>query len=276
MNTLIVFLQTQIPSQSGSTWSSLIFIVFLIVIFWLFFIRPKKKKNQVSEQFPIQPRADNAYNQAVSLIDQPASQSFSFCPSCGSKLKEGAKFCSGCGNAVSTVGQLKLSTKQFNQTAQTVHGIANVYIKGNQLTRTQRVLNLVSANQLIDTFSYSNGMLSIKTQGEKSLYAPLSQCSTYFQYIPATKQRFVTIKYQNTKIEFAEVPDSISTTETNAIFDILLKAGTTYDAESISPEGIATANQIHKIKQQAAITTQISKQISYNPGYRMGQMMRRW
>ena len=108
------------------------------------------------------------------------------------------------------------------------------------------------------------------------MYAPLSQCSTYFQYIPATKQRFVTIKYQNTKIEFAEVPDSISTTETNAIFDILLKAGTTYDAESISPEGIATANQIHKIKQQAAITTQISKQISYNQGYRMGQMMRRW
>ena len=276
MRILFISLQAEIPSQGGSWWSSLIFIVFLIVIFWLFFIRPKKKKNQINEQFPIQPKVDNVYNQVASHIDQQASQPFSFCPSCGSKLKEGANFCSGCGNAVSTVGQIKSSTKQFNQTAQTAHGIANVYIKGNQLTRTQRILNLVSANQLIDTFSYSNGMLSIKTQGEKSLYAPLSQCSTYFQYIPSTKQRFVTIKHQNTKIEFAEVPDSISTTETNAIFDILLKAGATYDAESISPEGIATANQIHKIKQQAAIATQISKQISYNQGYRMGQMMKRW
>ena len=45
MNNLFVLLQAegQAP-QGGSMWSSLIFILLLIVVFWLFFIRPQSKK----------------------------------------------------------------------------------------------------------------------------------------------------------------------------------------------------------------------------------------
>ena len=49
MSTLFVFLQT-VP-QGGPKWSSYIFIILLIVIFWLFIIRPKKRKTKKRNRF---------------------------------------------------------------------------------------------------------------------------------------------------------------------------------------------------------------------------------
>lgn len=271
MNAQIVLSQVEVQPESGSMWSSLIFIILLIVIFWLFFIRPKRKNAPKKEQITIQPLVNNPINQSVSKTGKPISQQQSFCSSCGSKLNEGARFCSKCGNPISVVGQNISSTQQYKQTIPSMNTIPNVYIKGKILTKTQRILNLVSANQLIDVFSCSNGIVSIKTQGNKTLYAPLCNMSVYFQYNPSTEQRIATISYQGNEIEFVEAPTSINKAETSAIFDILSKAGTTYGVESITPEGIAMSNQIKRMNQQAAI----ARQISYNQGYMMGQMMKR-
>ena len=38
-------------AQGGSMWTSLIFIIALIVVFWLFFIRPQSKKAKEEQQF---------------------------------------------------------------------------------------------------------------------------------------------------------------------------------------------------------------------------------
>ena len=38
-------------AQGGSPWTSLIFIVLLIVVFWLFFIRPQSKKAKEEQKF---------------------------------------------------------------------------------------------------------------------------------------------------------------------------------------------------------------------------------
>lgn len=59
MNTLLTILlfggnaaQTAEGTQpGGSMWSSLIFIVLLIVVFWLFFIRPQSKKAKEEQKF---------------------------------------------------------------------------------------------------------------------------------------------------------------------------------------------------------------------------------
>lgn len=52
MNNLFILLQDQTqPAQGGSMWSSLIFIVLLIVVFWLFFIRPQSKKAKEEQKF---------------------------------------------------------------------------------------------------------------------------------------------------------------------------------------------------------------------------------
>ena len=50
MNNLFILLQAQ-AQQGGSPWSSLIFIVLLIVVFWLFFIRPQSKKAKEEQKF---------------------------------------------------------------------------------------------------------------------------------------------------------------------------------------------------------------------------------
>ena len=52
MNNLFILLQAegQAP-QGGSMWSSLIFILLLIVVFWLFFIRPQSKKAKEEQKF---------------------------------------------------------------------------------------------------------------------------------------------------------------------------------------------------------------------------------
>ena len=51
MNNLFILLQAEGQPQQGSMWSSLIFIVLLIVVFWLFFIRPQSKKAKEEQKF---------------------------------------------------------------------------------------------------------------------------------------------------------------------------------------------------------------------------------
>ena len=52
MNNLFILLQAEgQPQPGGSMWSSLIFIVLLIVVFWLFFIRPQSKKAKEEQKF---------------------------------------------------------------------------------------------------------------------------------------------------------------------------------------------------------------------------------
>lgn len=259
MSTLFVFLQT-VP-QGGPKWSSYIFIILLIVIFWLFIIRPKKKKNQEKEQIPKQPWAKGISNQPDSHLERPTSHAFSFCPSCGSKLKEGAKFCTSCGNPVSTMGQNEPTNQQFSHTSPTQNSIQNITIKGKYLSGAQKIWNLVSENQLLDTFSYTNGMVLVKSQGGETIHAPLSQLSVYFEYNQTTEQRKATISYQGKEIEFIEAWASISEIKTITILNVLSKAGTVYGTESITPESIAKAKQI---KAQQALTR-----------FYMGQMLRR-
>ena len=50
MNNLFILLQAEAQPQGGS-WSSLIFILLLIVVFWLFFIRPQSKKAKEEQKF---------------------------------------------------------------------------------------------------------------------------------------------------------------------------------------------------------------------------------
>ena len=50
MNNLFILLQEP-AQQGGSMYSSLIFIVLLIVAFWLFFIRPQSKKAKEEQKF---------------------------------------------------------------------------------------------------------------------------------------------------------------------------------------------------------------------------------
>ena len=50
MNNLFILLQEQ-AQPGGSPWSSLIFILMLIVVFWLFFIRPQSKKAKEEQKF---------------------------------------------------------------------------------------------------------------------------------------------------------------------------------------------------------------------------------
>ena len=50
MNFLNIFL-LQAQQQQGSTWSGLLMIVLIFVIFWLFFIRPQNKRAKEQQQF---------------------------------------------------------------------------------------------------------------------------------------------------------------------------------------------------------------------------------
>ena len=52
MNNLFILLQAEgQPQLGGSQWSSLIFIVLLIVVSWLFFFRPQSKKAKEEQKF---------------------------------------------------------------------------------------------------------------------------------------------------------------------------------------------------------------------------------
>ena len=51
MNNLFILLQSGVQPQGGSPWSSLIFILLLIVVFWLFIIRPQSKKAKEDQRF---------------------------------------------------------------------------------------------------------------------------------------------------------------------------------------------------------------------------------
>ena len=52
MNNLFILLQAEGQAQpGGSPWTSLVFILMLIVVFWLFFIRPQSKKAKEEQKF---------------------------------------------------------------------------------------------------------------------------------------------------------------------------------------------------------------------------------
>lgn len=52
MNNLFILLQDQVqPAQGGSMITNLGFIILLIVVFWLFFIRPQTKKAKEEQKF---------------------------------------------------------------------------------------------------------------------------------------------------------------------------------------------------------------------------------
>ena len=44
-------LQAGQPQQQGSSWSGLIMILLIFVVFWLFFIRPQNKKQKEEQKF---------------------------------------------------------------------------------------------------------------------------------------------------------------------------------------------------------------------------------
>ena len=50
MNILNMFL-LQAPALQGSSWSGLLMIVLIFVIFWLFFIRPQNKRAKEQQKF---------------------------------------------------------------------------------------------------------------------------------------------------------------------------------------------------------------------------------
>jgi len=50
MNLLTILLQAQQP-QPKPGWTSLVWIVLLIVVFWLFFIRPQSKRAKEQQKF---------------------------------------------------------------------------------------------------------------------------------------------------------------------------------------------------------------------------------
>ena len=50
MNTLLVLLQ-EAQAPKGGMWSSMIWILLIFVVFWLFFIRPQSKKAKEAQKF---------------------------------------------------------------------------------------------------------------------------------------------------------------------------------------------------------------------------------
>ena len=50
MNTLLVLL-LEAPAPKGGMWSSMIWILLIFVVFWLFFIRPQSKKAKEAQKF---------------------------------------------------------------------------------------------------------------------------------------------------------------------------------------------------------------------------------
>ena len=46
-----MFLLQAQPQQQGSSWSGLLMIVLIFVVFWLFFIRPQNKKQKEEQKF---------------------------------------------------------------------------------------------------------------------------------------------------------------------------------------------------------------------------------
>ena len=51
MNLITILLQAPQQPQGGSQWSSLIFILLLVVVFWLCFIRPQSKRAKEEQKF---------------------------------------------------------------------------------------------------------------------------------------------------------------------------------------------------------------------------------
>ena len=235
-------------------------LIVLIALLLVYFLKILKTIGDKRKEF--QQSMNSNPNQFADDSNPSMTQKQTFCTSCGARLKEGARFCTSCGNPVSTIGQSVSPSQQFRQTAPSQNSIQNVNIRGKYLTTAQRIWNVVSEDQLLDTFSYFDGMVLIKSQGGKTIHAPLYQLSVYLKFNQTTEQRMATINYQGKEIKFVEAPTSINEAKTSTILEVLSKAGTVYGAESITPESIAKAKQI---KSQQMVR-----------GFFMGQMMRRW
>lgn len=254
MRLLIVVLMSWAESALISLlWPALIIAIIVIVT-----LRKKKAKSNV--QATIQAHGISPVQQQMYNNVSQANRQMSFCPSCGAQLKGESRFCSNCGKAVSSAQQSAPPIQQYKQTASIINAVPDIYIKGKPLSKAQRVLNLASSEQLIDVFSFSNGIVYIQTQGNQSLQAPLNFLSASFQYWPNTKQRTATIEFQGQKINLAEAPTSVSKADYDKVFYVLSQAGTTYGAESISPENMALADQM----------------VSFQRGYSMANAMKRW
>lgn len=143
--------------------------------------------------------------------------------------------------------------------------IPDVYIKGNILSKTQRILNLVSNENLIHVFSFSNGIVSIKTQTGFLLQGPLNEISVDFKYSGSTKQRMATINYHGRKIEIVEVSAAIPKAGNDTIFSVLSHAGQVNGLYYITPDGMAQADQLAQMRTMQQIRqNQINQQMWNN------------
>lgn len=143
--------------------------------------------------------------------------------------------------------------------------IPDVYIKGNILSKTQRILNLVSSENLIHVFSFSNGVVSIKTQTGCLLQGPLNEISVEFKYSGSTGQRQANINYKGRRIEIIEEHAAISQADNDKIFAVLSHAGNVNGLYYITPEGMAQARQLAQMKTMQQIRqTQLNQQMWNN------------
>ena len=51
MNTLFIILQQAAPAQGGSAWSTIIMFGAIILVMWLFMIRPQRKQQKELQEF---------------------------------------------------------------------------------------------------------------------------------------------------------------------------------------------------------------------------------
>lgn len=229
--------------------SIIIWIIVIIVVVKII----KSLSSKKNEQADYSKQTYNNYSNNNYSKTYPVSQK-SYCPSCGTKLGKNARFCPSCG------GQLDVSSNN--------RALSNLFVKGETLSLGRKILNLASSNNLIDTFNYSNGIVTIRTQGANMLSGPLKDLSVCFSYSGDTELRYITIMYNGNRIEIAAVPEIISDKNYDAIIMILSQAGSVSGLNKLTNEYMYNAN--NSVKQRNA---QIN---SYWQGYWMSQNLNRW
>jgi hypothetical protein len=230
--------------------SIIIWIIVIIVVIKIIKGLSSNKKEQTDYS---KPTYNNYSNNNYSQRSTPVSQK-SYCPSCGTKLGKNARFCPSCG------GQLDVSSNNIV--------LSDIFVKGETISLGRKILNLASSNNLIDTFNYSNGIVTIRTQGANIISGPLKGLSVCFSYSGDTELRYITIKYNGNRMKIAAIPEIISDRNYDAIFMILSQAGSVSGLNTLTNEYMFNANK--NAKQRNA---QIS---SYWQGYWMSQNLNRW
>lgn len=224
-------------------------IIWIIVIIVIVKAIKRLISNGESQLNNSQPEYDCYTDDNHSQAAYPVSQRF-YCPSCGAKLEGNARFCSSCG--------ARLDASPDNR------ALTNVFIKGEALSTGRKILNLTSSSNLIDTFKYSNGIITIRTQSANTLSGPLKNLSVYFDYSADTQLKCITVKYNGNRLKIAAVPEIISDKNYDAIFAILSQAGSVSGLNNITEESIDRADRINN-----NIT-------NFWQGYWMSQNMNRW